>query len=370
MAGLLIKFAIRLGDSVDFSGGPLFHRWLPRGMEDAIELETGVGHLRLWFERLGYTEENMVHFDFQRHEVNDAIVPKQGKLDAGPVFGLLNIDKISDSVLDEVRKSVVADSGYVDLGKRIVKSVAPVAERFIKILKVRYGQHWLNSPPSWDSRYSSLGAICEDWDMRWSDDDGKNWHVFKPDKSIRYYPSEEKTNFSEYLGQSDWNDLKLAVENGDDVSLSAQLVANSHRLLSLDEPRHALVEACSALEVAISETVRTPVEGSTTLKDAVGSFLKDTGLKARVIVVTSLVGGINNAALEEVLLAIELRNRVVHEGSSPGPKDIKLIRAVINVAAQLVHGPRMKFPVLSVSNHVAEPDVWARTEGYAPLAVR
>jgi hypothetical protein len=39
MAGLLIKFAIRLGDSVDFSGGPLFHRWLPRGMEDAIELE-------------------------------------------------------------------------------------------------------------------------------------------------------------------------------------------------------------------------------------------------------------------------------------------------------------------------------------------
>jgi hypothetical protein len=161
--------------------------------------------------------------------------------------------------------------------------------------------------------------------------------------------------------------LKLAVENGDDVSLSAQLVANSHSLLSQDEPRHALVEACSALEVAISETVRTPIEGSTTLKDAVGSFLKDTGLKARVIVVASLVGGINNAALEEVLLAIELRNRVVHEGSSAEPKDIKLIRAVINVAAKLVHGPRMKFPVLSVSNHVAEPDVWARTEGYAPL---
>jgi hypothetical protein len=73
----------------------------------------------------------MVHFDFQRHEVNDAIVAKQGKLDAGPVFGLLNVDKISDSMLDAIRKSVVADSGYVDLGKRIVKSVTPVAERFI-----------------------------------------------------------------------------------------------------------------------------------------------------------------------------------------------------------------------------------------------
>ena len=185
MADLLIKFIIRLGNNAGFGGGPLFHRWLPQASESAIDVRVETGHLQLWFERRGYTDNNMVRFSFERHEVDDSIVQKQGKLDAGPLFGRLRITNVSSGDLDVLRHDRIGDTRYVELGKNIIESVNPVVERLSRLLRVRYGQHWLKEMQVWDSRYISLGAICTGWDMRWSDDNGSNWRSFKPDKMVR-----------------------------------------------------------------------------------------------------------------------------------------------------------------------------------------
>jgi len=357
-----------MGNDADFGGGPSFHRWLPRGIEDAVEMDLEIGHLQLWFERRGYTE-GIVRFDFERHEVDPHIVPKQGRLDAGPLFGRLHLTKAPNEIIDVLRRDLTGDTNYVALGKSVVKSVHPIIERLLRLFRKRYGQHWLKVLEPWDSRRLSLGAICCDWNMSWSDDNGANWHPFKPDKSVRNYGAMETTKFNEYLTQSDWFDLKTAVEKGDDPSLATELVTNSHRMFAEGELRHAVVEAVSALEVAISDAVRAPIKGSKKLTDSAASFLKDTTLKTRLVVVASFLGGMPAATIEDALAGIELRNRVVHEGFVPEQQSMKQVRAVMEVAAMLVPGPRIKLPVLSGSNLIAEADVWERTGGYAPMMV-
>lgn len=246
MSAVLIKFVIRLGDP-NFSGGPLFHRWLPRGIQDCIETQVAGGQLRLWFERRGYTEQGMVRFDFERREVDDSIVVKQGRLDAGPLFGMLNLDSVTSTTLDVLKRDVTGDAEYVSLGRTIIKSLHPVLARLVEHLRVRYGQYWLTPLEKWDSRYRSIGAICDDWNMGWSEDNGATWHRFKPDKSVRNYGPLERTKFNEYMTQSDWAALKASVEKGEELPLAAELVTNSHRLASELQLRHALVEACSML---------------------------------------------------------------------------------------------------------------------------
>jgi len=368
MADLVIRFVISMGNDADFGGGPSFHRWLPQGTEDGIETDVEVGHLQLWFERRGYTER-MVLFDFERHEVDPQIVPKQGRLDAGPLFAKLHLANTPSDVTDALRRNLTGDAGYVALGKSVVKSVHPIIERLFRLLRDRYGQHWLKALEPWDSRRLSLGAICSDWNVSWSDDNGISWHAFKPDKSVRTYDMTERTKFTEYLTQSDWFNLKTAMEKGDDPSLATELVTNSNRMFSQGELRHAIVEAVSALEVAISDAVRAPIKGSNKLTDSAGSFLKDTPLKTRLVVVTSLLGGVPAATVEDALTGIELRNRVVHEGFIPEQQNVQQVRAVLELAAMLVPGPRIKFPALPGSNSIAEADIWERTGGYAPMMV-
>jgi hypothetical protein len=184
--------------------------------------------------------------------------------------------------------------------------------------------------------------------------------------SVNYGPLGQ-TKFNEYLTQADWHDLKAAVEKRQDPSPAAQLLTNSHRLISSGELRLAVIEAVSALEVAISDAVSSPIKGADKLTDAAAPFLNETPLKARMIVATSLIGGIDNETVEDALAAIELRNRVVHDGFLPEERNMKQVRAALEVATKLIPGPRIKFPVLTGSNFIAEPDVWQKTGGYESI---
>ena len=62
MAEMLIHLAVTLRGTSPSGfprSGVLFHRWLPAGIDDAIEVNTGTpnARLRFWFERCGYVDE-------------------------------------------------------------------------------------------------------------------------------------------------------------------------------------------------------------------------------------------------------------------------------------------------------------------------
>jgi hypothetical protein len=69
MKSLLIQVGINLEDyripEYIRPNGPYFHRWLPNGEEDAIQLETGDSNsnLRVWFKRRGVIKNGFVEYD-------------------------------------------------------------------------------------------------------------------------------------------------------------------------------------------------------------------------------------------------------------------------------------------------------------------
>ncbi len=121
MSTLLLKFGINLEEYslsiIAQHHGPLFHRWLPDGEKDAIVLDTGDSNieLRVWFERRGFVDNGFIKFDYKRREVNPEIIPKQAILDAGPLWGLLKIQGLSEEELVPLWENAIEDARYVAL---------------------------------------------------------------------------------------------------------------------------------------------------------------------------------------------------------------------------------------------------------------
>ena len=191
MSTLLLKFRIILNfDSISDSyehSGPLFHRWLPDGMKDAIILNIDQNtELEIWFERFGYVDGPSIEFDYHRQEVDPNIIPQQAILEAGPLMGMLKISEISEEELYVIKKNSIENEKYIKFGKKIVnKLIYPHVASFIHILRTNYSQYWIQDLEKWDSRNESLGRYCSKrLHLNWSLDDGKTWSDFIPNKPI------------------------------------------------------------------------------------------------------------------------------------------------------------------------------------------
>jgi len=190
MSDLLIKFKLDLEYHSIIDGwlssphphGPLFHRWLPNGELDAIELDTKdpKATLKVWFERQGYIHDGFVEYDKDRNEINPDILSTQGKLDTGPLFGLLVISDISDSEARSLRKNSQHPETNKHFEKRIIDLLYTPVSQFLTILRVRYGQYWIPEIEEWDSRTISAGIYINHFGFpHWSLDGGQTWDTFQ-----------------------------------------------------------------------------------------------------------------------------------------------------------------------------------------------
>jgi hypothetical protein len=357
MTTLLLKFGISLEDYElePYSrlydkrhSGPLFHRWLPDGEKDAIELNTKDpnANLRVWFERRGFVENGYIKFDWDRKEANPDIISKQGILDAGPLVGKLEIFNLSEEDITPVKENNVGDPKYVAIGKRSLKLIYPAVSKFINILRTNYGQYWIRELKEWDSRELSLGhyfsVIIQ---TKWSIDSGKTWCDFVPNKRehgpirlmIRH------PNYNEYLSQKDWDDISKIFQTEYEVSLAAQVLSRAYKLLNQGHEKQALVEGVTALEIAINEFIRRKLNTNENLLKNMQSFLT-LPLRAQVIALGVIEGRNTIQDLENAIRATDLRNRVVHEGFVP-PTSIRAeILKLLEIIASLLPQPNFKFP--------------------------
>src|SRR5579872_4737380 len=162
MPTLFLRFGVYLKNhNIEFSPeGPLTHRWLPDGENDAISLDTGDSDfiLKVWFKRRGYVSGSMIEYASDREEVDPTIIPKQGILEVGAMTGFLEVKNIVSDKFNAVTNNLIGDVNYVSLGKEIVKKIQPTIASFLRILRIRYGQYWLNDFLPFDSRNGSIGG--------------------------------------------------------------------------------------------------------------------------------------------------------------------------------------------------------------------
>lgn len=362
MGTLFLKFAVRLRNTFDtFPKGPLFHRWFPNGEEDAIALVLSPNaELKLWFDRMesrrGGLEDSQA--------VAPEVIARLGKVEAGPLRGLLEVRGRSREEIESLRNNKLGDPNYIQLGKLLVKDLLyPPLSRFISTIRTNYGQHWIEELPAWDSRTYSLGSYCSTFlNLKCSTDGGDTWGPFQPDERMVMLEarfSGDARYYRKYLTQDDWRCLQETVSQGYMPSHAAKLVAKAHQLFDLENIRFAFIEGVTALELAISELIN-----RTFRENPPRELMEFAGLpvKKQLIAVAAVSGLLSEEDLQAGIKAIDIRNEIVHEGVDPHDEKRTEFYGLLKAISKLLLGPTFKFPQASSGNLEMRAERWEELE--------
>lgn len=345
--------------------GPLFHRFVPDGPNDAIFLTPdGDPHeIRIWFQRSAKLKGEFLAWEPHGTQFDEAIMRRQAKLEGGPLRGEMLIDASDEEMMSLLRnpkaldesfgQDVGDDPPYVALGKRVISALQPRLANFISTLRNQYGQYWLEELPAWDSRKNTLGTYCSSvLSLVWWNERARDWRRFLPTNSGSTITFEmpPARGYAEYLTEDDWRRLQRS-RCLTDVSTEVQLLGNATRALDFGEFRQSFIEAVSALELIIARRLTASGEMA---KRAVQSFLDHERQNAQVAVVLLTTDASDNE-IEEVLQALKVRNRVAHEGYLPSAAEAIALRSVMRTIQRLAGLDEIKCPVLASGNMLTAP---------------
>jgi hypothetical protein len=336
--------------------GALFNRWLPNGLDNAIDIP--VTHkdntLRIWFERRGSIRNGFIRYNSEILKEDTQLISRQAKLDSGPLIGESDFHNILDDEFIAIRDDKVGSQEYIALAKRIINFLYPPLSNFIFVLRTQYGQYWLRELEPWDSRKRSLGDYCRSTlDLCWSDN-GRQWNRFRPtDQSVNIHlPSLPGKGFGEYLTKDDWNNLSSSFDPYKSPSLASVILGRAHRLFDQGESRQSFVEGVTALELSMSELIyRNLSNQQRILSEAINIFNNpQTGVRDKFKLVSVITGLISDEAFEKTLEAIDIRNEIVHKGDDSGIGKEDTLFALFNTITIFLEKEIYKFPVLVNGN--------------------
>lgn len=365
MTSILLKFSIDLENYQDRfhrHHGPLFHRWLPNGEQDALNLETKSSDIKLkvWFERRGFVEDGSIRYDLKRREVDPQIMATQAVLEGGRLMGLVEYHNITNEELTTLKENKVGDVAYVKLGTKIIKIISIPLVEFLQLLRIRFGQYWINELEKWNSTEESIGQYCRFWFLRWSSDEGKTWSDFVPDKKQRAVDVylDATGDFLSYLTENDWKSLPELLKNKDGFSLAEITLNRTHQYLDQGDLRHAIIEGATAVELAIPEFFRLRLGNNERLQKEMGGFWNSSA-STQLIAIGSAIG-ISQKNIENTIDVIKLRHKIVHEGLTPDKNDERKVRTLLRTVAFLFGEPKFRFPKSNHGNAIMPLGEWEK----------
>lgn len=350
---LQLKFVVHLENYTLNSSphifGPLCTKWLPNGKSDLIRLKTGNPNVNIdvWFERRGYVNERTIICDPSRKEVDEKRIPKQAVLDAGPLFGLMQINNISKQYLEALEKDI-KENDYSEFCKMyIIDLLSSRLINFIDILKLNFGQYWLSNIKKWDSRSESLGHYCSMLELKWSINEGETWNKLIPTEKIIHIVCEMEDDFSNYLEEDDWQILKTCIENKYDPPFYLRILSNSFKLWEQGDKKYAVIEAITALELLLSNLVRNEISKNYSTDI---NMIDNLPIKTRLLYSVNFFNDIDFIDIDNVIQLIAVRNELVHEGKGIPTNINALYNSYKKVIQKLSTNYKIKFPSFNHGN--------------------
>lgn len=363
MKKLFIKFSVDLCAYEDEIEGTIFHRWLPDGEKDSIELKLDDPNtkLKVWFERCGFTDDSFIRFSRSRREIEQSTVDKQGCLYSGPLYGLLEIENLPTKITTALKESRKGDEAYIKFTKSIIKNALykPV-NKFIESLRVKMGQYWIRPMPKYDSRTQSIGYYSGSiLGMKWRFARGRKWHIVDPDgpDTVKAtFHVGKSPDYQQYMDKSDWESLKQPdyKENNSDIFL-----LRSHRLCDSRDMRLAFIEGVTALELSIHEFIRERAVIKPLL-ESVESFY-GLSLRSQLTVLCAAIGSIPAQQIELSIQAIKIRNQIVHDGFVPKIANETELYALLKIVSLLTNKGVYKFPSKQFHFSSMSNENWLKT---------
>jgi hypothetical protein len=369
-----LKFVVNLETSefADRSAAPrgiAFHRWLPRGREDAIALETGHAGSKLvvWTERWGTERERdrgltEVIYAVGKRELSDEAMTMQGRLSSGPLIGEL----ITTSSVAE-RDAVIGGGEYVPFASRILPLLVPPIQRLVGSLQVDFGQYWLRDFDPFDSRTGSLGQFFRTLQAKASFDDRLTWSEFTPNPPVISLEGSYSglAPSRRHLSAADWGNLAATSADFPIKSVALELVLRARELEDVRRDiRLAIVETATAAEVAVEEFLSTHPTEKAFLRNILPDF-ENVPAQTRFSLLAATIGGVSNDVMLASSPAWQFRHRVVHNGWTPAPSDFgKISQALAGLQTAVATLLGRQFRSLSAfeGGAIALPDRWDEPE--------
>ena len=340
--------------------GPAFYRWMPDGRSDAIELPTKdkAAITRVWFERRGIVRDGWLYYDRKGKDFESGMMHRQVPVEAGHLIAESEFRSYSNelgSLLAECTEdgppAECSDPEALSrFGKRVESTLLDAVGEFVDVLRFQFGQYWLRPMETWDSRSHSLGVHMRRFNAYWRlGSEGKNG-PFVPTKKTHgpIKIVERSGEYTEFMTQDDWNHLRDVFSSDIRPTTGMRVLVDAYRFLSDGDEVRALIEAVTALELVLQETVARPYKPESKAAKRVASFgdRSTGGLSARVAAMAAVCPQADKLLVDECIAAIERRNEIVHKGvrKSDRKSISREVLSVINICRSFINDSRFKMP--------------------------
>jgi hypothetical protein len=335
---LEIPIAEEYADALTFTG------WLPN-QKDGLGMSVNGDSVTVWFD-----DQLFQASDF---DVDYAQLENQGDLRLNAIGIDVHVEGVDEEVLAVIQK--IADEAratqrmprrdcdaakrYEELGLRVQAAGLHAANRVLTWFRVSKGQFWISSlahDPENQASFFRQSQAKVSWN-------GTEWLPWLPSYrgALRMTCQDWGTR---RVARDDWTDLKSWMTEASRPNLILELLADAEALASRGAARPALVQAVTALEVAIvrlydSQFWQNAVKSSTA--QAVLTGKKRIGFHHVLRTVLPAVLG-NSEIPSEVLTrcqdAVKARNEIVHEGSPVDTETIEShMRPIRVLCERLLH---------------------------------
>ncbi|EHD2253254.1 hypothetical protein ABMX92_18260 [Vibrio vulnificus] len=228
-----------------------------------------------------------------------------------PMLGQYILEKKTDDEKLNEQSLEVAKILHTNIGKYV--------NRLLEYVRNVKGQYWLKEIELDQGAISSdilkMETIVSEDQINWSR------YVVQSTHYVHVYMSGERTEVVE----ADWQGIQEFVAGNSRTDLVLELIANANFLFSSGHRRSAVIEICTALEVALSKFEK---EGDYTLLELsketnrvdferIGQQIKHLGLSTSIRVLLPLIFSereVSKDILDASSAALQIRNNVVHQG--------------------------------------------------------
>jgi hypothetical protein len=297
-------------------------------------------------------DNGFVKFAYDCRDFDATVIPTQGRLDAGPLLGDLDVDLSVDDIT-----ALAANGAGEAVAKRILHLIQTPVTRFVRTLRTHFGQYWLSDWPSFDSRSHTIQVALTAISLRWQPDGEGNWQTVEVgERRLMLAGSTPgKGHYAKFLTRDDWEELKCLAKDYDPTQATVQ-IGVTHEALDRGDLKLALIDAATACELVIYECLQ--------LKPALPAF---AGLEAflnlplktqlSTLVVARCPGAVADH-LQAALNALKMRNDVVHDGWTPDDSASGAVAGLLHLLSCLLRPLPFKFPSADASNHIAPFEEW------------
>ncbi len=319
---ILVRLKVPFQSRIDSVPTVIFNRWLPVNEDDALVFAENDLQLKIWFDITCASGAFPIAEDELSRLVN---VPTYR------VFVDVTLKDMPDDLAafilaqpeEESASSNELGIEYERLGERLMETAIRYVNRLISYVRNEKGQYWLEQYVFDRENVSSHNVAFEARARIVAK--GTDWFPWKPTRTGVVRVSIRMGDDPRYLRREEWQQIPDFLASKARPNLVLELLANAESLAATGHRRSALIEAVTALEIAVNRFSESPrlneVAGSGQVDRfdiaSLHSQVRHLGFSATVRYLLPLL--LSEEALPKDLLsicwnAIATRANVVHQG--------------------------------------------------------